>query len=107
MSPRDQSHAPGAGGETAASGVPARDPVPVTVYTRPGCSLCEEAVAGLRDLRERGAPLRVEEVDIESDPALHKRLMERIPVIEIAGEPVCELWLDPDVVLARIGTLSE
>jgi hypothetical protein len=78
----------------------------VTLYGRQGCHLCEEARAGLLELRRRGARFELREVDIEGDEALHRRMLELIPVIEVDGEPTCELFLDEDAVLARIDTLS-
>ena len=65
----------------------ARRPVKVTVLTRSGCHLCDEAVADLERYRSSGSPkgeaLEIEERNIESDEDLHRRYMERIPVIMI------------------------
>ena len=64
-------------------------PLPdLILYARPGCHLCEETRAAiellLADRRARGlpAPAFVER-DIEADPELHRRLFERIPVVEL------------------------
>ena len=54
----------------------------VTLYTRKDCGLCEEAKAELSAL-EAELPHRLAEVDIESDPALLKRYITAIPVLEI------------------------
>ena len=54
----------------------------VTLYTRQGCGLCEEAKAELAEL-EPELPHRLVEVDIESDPGLLKKYLASIPVIEI------------------------
>ncbi len=60
----------------------AADPLEVTLYTKPGCHLCEEAKAAIAPLlREFQAPLR--EVDIESDAALIARYAWDIPVLFI------------------------
>jgi len=48
----------------------------------------------------------LDEVDIESDDGLLRRYLERIPVIELDGEIVSELWLDADGLRARLDTLS-
>ena len=45
-------------------------------------------------------------MNIESDDELHARYLERIPVIELDGEIVSELWLDGDGLRARLDTLS-
>ena len=54
----------------------------VTIYTRKDCGLCDEAKAELAAL-EKELPHRLVEVDIESDPALLKKYLVSIPVIEI------------------------
>lgn len=56
----------------------------VVIYTRPGCHLCEEALALARDLAPRHGA-RISEVNIEQDDDLHRRYLEAIPVIEIDG----------------------
>lgn len=78
----------------------------VTLYSRPGCHLCDEARERLQVLRGRGARFELREVNIEGDERLHRRLLELIPVIEVDGERACELLFDEDAVRARIGTLS-
>ena len=78
----------------------------VTLYSRPGCHLCEEARLRLEELREAGGRFDLEEIDIERDERLHRALLESIPVVEVDGERVCELLLDEGAVLARTGTLS-
>ena len=78
----------------------------VRLYGRPDCHLCDEARAGLESLRSDGVRFELEEVDIESDDQLLSRFLERIPVIELNGEIVGELWLDADDLRARIDTLS-
>jgi hypothetical protein len=57
-------------------------------------------------MRADGADFELREIDIESDDELFKRHLERIPVIEVGGEVVCELWLDRTAVTARLATLS-
>jgi glutaredoxin len=78
----------------------------VRLYTRPDCHLCDEARAGLESLRSQGLQFDLEEVDIDSDEELLRRFLERIPVIELDGEIVSELWLDPDEIRSRLATLS-
>jgi hypothetical protein len=76
--------------------MPSVTPVPdLILYTRAGCSLCDEARDAIRlvtdDRRARGlvTPGLVE-VDIEAEPELHRRLFERIPVVQL-GEQRVEL----------------
>jgi glutaredoxin len=58
----------------------------VTLYTRPGCHLCEDAADLLDRLGER-FPLRVTEVNILNDVDLFERYKHSIPVVAIAGGP--------------------
>ncbi|HXR30122.1 MAG TPA: glutaredoxin family protein [Solirubrobacterales bacterium] len=78
----------------------------VTVYSRPGCHLCAEAIEALIGLHEEGYRFELYEVDIESEELLLKRLLEKIPVVEIDGEVVSELVLDEAAVRARLDTVE-
>ena len=65
----------------------------VTLYTRPGCHLCEEAKAKIAPLlREFGATLR--EVNIDEDPALKERYGADIPVIFIGARKAAKHRVD-------------
>lgn len=69
-------------------------PLPdLVLYARPACSLCDEAreaiSAVLDDRRSRGLPVpAVVERDIDTDPVLLRRYLERIPVVELGDERV-------------------
>jgi glutaredoxin len=78
----------------------------VVVYSRPGCHLCEEAIEVLVALRDEGYCFELQEVDIESEELLLRRLLERIPVVEIDGVVVSELILDEAAVRARLDTVE-
>jgi len=81
-------------------------PAQVLVYSRPGCHLCEEAVTAIVALRADGYDFQLREVDIESDELLLRRMLERIPVVEVDGEPVSELVLDEAALRARLDTVT-
>jgi glutaredoxin len=76
----------------------------VVLYARPECHLCDEARAGLERLRADGLDFELEEIDIEVNDELHARFLERIPVVELDGEIVSELFLDADALTARLRT---
>ena len=78
----------------------------VVVYSRPGCHLCEEAVKALVALHEEGYRFELQEVDIESEELLLRRLLEKIPVVEIDGVVASELVLDEAAVRARLDTVE-
>ncbi len=73
----------------------------VTLYSRPGCHLCDEARDALDRLRAQ-APFTVEEVDITRDDALHARYLERIPVVALDGEELFDYEVDEAALLRRI-----
>lgn len=56
----------------------------VTIYTKPGCHLCEEAKREIHAARCEG-DYTLEEVNIESDPELTRRYGWEIPVVAING----------------------
>jgi glutaredoxin len=78
----------------------------VVVYSRPGCHLCEEAIAALVSLHQEGYRFDLHEIDIESDELLLRRHLERIPVVEIDGREVSELTLDPAGVRNMLDTVE-
>jgi glutaredoxin len=71
----------------------AAGPREVTLYTRPGCHLCEEAKAAVAPLlREFGAVLH--EVNIENDAVLEGRYGWDIPVIFIGARKAAKHRVD-------------
>jgi glutaredoxin len=78
----------------------------ITVYSRPGCHLCEEALAAIVALHGEGYRFTLHEVDIEGDELLLRRHLERIPVVEIDDLVVSELVLDEAGVRARLDTVG-
>ena len=73
----------------------------VTLYSRPGCHLCDEARTILERMRER-TPFEVDEINIEADDALHARYLERIPVVAVDGEELSEYFVDEEALIRRI-----
>ncbi|HWP44401.1 MAG TPA: glutaredoxin family protein [Blastocatellia bacterium] len=65
----------------------------VTIYTRPGCHLCEEAKASILSA---GGGFELEEINIDSDPALRARYGYDIPVVLINGVKVFKHRVDAD-----------
>ena len=66
----------------------------VTLYSRPGCGLCEEMKEQLEALRSQAA-FTLEEVNIDGDPRLRRLYGEKIPVLAIDGEEAFHYRLDP------------
>ena len=68
-------------------------PRDVTLYTRPGCHLCEEAKAAIAPLlREFSAALH--EINIDEDPVLKERYGWDIPVIFIGQHKAAKHRVD-------------
>ena len=77
----------------------------ITLYTRPGCHLCDEAREAILALREELPPFELSEVNIERDDGLLARYLERIPVVTVDGEVVSELELKLDRLRASLDTV--
>jgi glutaredoxin len=73
----------------------------VTLYSRPGCHLCDDARAVLQRLRARFA-FALEEVDISADDALHSRYLERIQVIAMDGQELFDFFVDEPELTRRL-----
>ncbi len=70
----------------------------LTLFGRERCHLCEEMFEDLQPLL-RGHDVRLEEVDVDSTPALRDRYGLRVPVLVCAdGEVLAEGRLDPAIV---------
>ncbi len=68
-------------------------PLDVTLYTRPGCHLCDAAKAAMAPvLAEFRAPLR--EVDIDTDRQLREMYTHDVPVIFLGGRKIAEHSVD-------------
>jgi glutaredoxin len=59
--------------------------IPVVLYTRAGCHLCEDAKLTLDKHQDR-FPLQISEVDIDRDPVLKAKYGECVPVVTIYGK---------------------
>jgi glutaredoxin len=77
----------------------------VTLYTRPGCHLCDEAREAILALRGELDGFELHEVDIDEDEEARARYLKRIPVVMVDGEIVSELAFDPHVFRTRLDTL--
>jgi thiol-disulfide isomerase/thioredoxin len=69
--------------------------VDVTLYTRPGCHLCDEAAARLVELAEQ-LPIGVQAIDIEGDvdAAILERYNNVVPAVHVSGVPISVAPLD-------------
>ena len=63
---------------------PSDAPVPLVLYTRRECHLCDAMKAELARARVR-RPFELREVDVDGDAELAARFGRSVPVLEIAG----------------------
>jgi glutaredoxin len=73
----------------------------VTLYTRVGCHLCDDAKTVLASARRR-AEFDYEERDIDADPELLRLYNEEVPVIAIDGRKAFKYRLTMDEFLKRL-----
>jgi len=78
----------------------------LTIYSRPGCHLCDEMKAVV--LRAaRSVPLTVEEIDISLDAELDERYGPEIPVLMVNGQKAAKYRVTEEeltrILMARAG----
>jgi glutaredoxin len=73
----------------------------VTLYTKPGCHLCEEAK---REMEAAGIAeeYTFEEVDIEQSPEAYERYKFEIPVVHVDGRKAFKYHLTAEEFRNRI-----
>ena len=77
------------------AGKPPTEPLEVTLYTRPGCHLCDEAKLQIAPLlAEFGVRLR--EVNIDANPESRERYNADVPVIFLADRKIAKHRVDPN-----------
>jgi glutaredoxin len=77
----------------------------LTLYGKPGCHLCEGALAAVRGVAaDRHVDLV--EVDVTLDPVLERRYGERIPVLALDSEELFEYFVDEAALEARLYRLA-
>ena len=73
----------------------------VTLYSKPGCHLCEDARALLEELAvERG--FGIQEVNIVEDETLYARYRYEIPVVAVEGREMAKGRIDETVLVAGL-----
>lgn len=78
----------------------------VTVFTKPGCHLCEEAIGAIEAMLGGESMIDLGTVDIESSDELLAAYLERIPVVEVDGVEVSELLFDSEAFREAVGLTS-
>lgn len=68
--------------------------VRVTLYTRVGCHLCDDAREVLDAVREE-LPFDLDVTDIDTDPELAARYTTEVPVVLVEGRKAFKYRVDP------------
>ena len=80
--------------------------VSITIYSRPGCHLCDEMKAVV-DLVARWVPFTIDIIDVSNDPRLEARYGLEIPLLLINGRKAAKYRLTEDelrrILTARTG----
>jgi glutaredoxin len=75
--------------------------VTITLYSKPDCHLCADALAALVALQAE-LEFDLEEHDITLDDGLYRSYFERIPVVAIEGEELFDYFVDEAVLRERL-----
>ncbi len=76
-----------------------------TLFSRHGCTLCEEMQVELQSMRE-AAQWQLEVLDVDADAALRSRYGHKVPVLLLEGELVCHGRLDREELLKAVSLRS-
>ena len=74
----------------------------LTLYTSPGCHLCENMKALLSRIKRRQA-FELTEIDISASPALQRLYQNDIPVLLLDGTEVAHHRVDESALLTILG----
>ena len=69
--------------------------IALTIYSRPGCHLCDEMKDVVRRVAQ-SVPLSLEEIDISTDPSLEARYGLDIPVLMVEGKKAAKYRIVED-----------
>jgi glutaredoxin len=73
----------------------------VTLYTRAGCCLCDDAKRAIEAARRR-RPFELEEIDIDGDAALRALYNDEVPVVAIDGRKAFKYRVDAGELLKKL-----
>jgi hypothetical protein len=71
-------------GHEPADPAPGYPVIAVTIYSRPGCHLCDQMKAVVEQVA-RSVAIALEEIDISTDPALEALYGGEVPVLLVRG----------------------
>ena len=79
--------------------------ISITLYSRPGCHLCEEMKSVVSRVA-RLMPITLAEVDISSDPELERQYGIEIPVLFVDGRKAAKYRIAEDELMRIVAGRS-
>lgn len=73
----------------------------MTIYSRPGCHLCDEAKAVIEEVHGL-AEFDLREVNIDTDPELQGLYAEEVPVVTINGRKAFKYFVEAEEFLKKL-----
>ena len=73
----------------------------VTLYTRSGCCLCDDAKNAIAAARQR-AQFDYRELDIDADPELRRLYNDEVPVVAIDGKKAFKYRVSVEDLLKKL-----
>jgi glutaredoxin len=80
--------------------------IALTLYSRPGCHLCDELKAVVARVA-RTTPLALDEIDISTNPALEANYGLEIPVLLVNGKVAAKYRVGEDELRRILAARSE
>ena len=75
----------------------------LTIYSKPGCHLCDDMKTLVKRTIQRRADISLEEIDISGDPALLALYALEIPVLLIDGKKAAKYRVTEEELTRRLG----
>jgi hypothetical protein len=80
----------------------------LTLYSRPGCHLCDEMKAVVqRATRAATTPITIEEINISTDPDLEERYGLEIPVLMVDGRKAAKYRIEEEALMRLLAARQD
>ncbi|POG53793.1 glutaredoxin family protein [Haloferax marisrubri] len=84
------------------------DAVPIVIYTRTECHLCDEAEATVREVAdETDVPVDIDLVNVDTDDELREQYGERVPYVYVDDRPAFKFRVDADRLREKLTAARE
>ena len=84
------------------------DPIPIVVYTREDCHLCEVAEETIHEVAaSEGVPVDIDIVDVDTDRELAEEYGDRVPYVYVDGRPAFKFQVDPERLREKLDAAAD